>query len=71
MMGERRKRAGFWVRWRTMGRVAIKMVFYDKLKLVGTLLGVVFAVVLSNQQAGTFLGLLYSAPGEAWVRGKR
>ena len=53
------RRANLWVRGRTMGRIAIKMMFYDKLKLMGTLLGVVFAVVLSNQQAGTFLGLIY------------
>jgi len=46
-------------RARTMAHVAVHMVFYDKLKLAGTLLGVVFAVVLSNQQAGTFLGLIY------------
>jgi len=71
---ERRVRASLWVRWRTMGSVAIKMMFYDKLKLVGTLLGVVFAVVLSNQQAGTFLGLLYknvmftdNASADLWI----
>jgi putative ABC transport system permease protein len=71
---KKRSRANLWVRWRTMGRVAIKMMFYDKLKLVGTLLGVVFAVVLSNQQAGTFLGLLYknvmftqNATADLWI----
>jgi putative ABC transport system permease protein len=51
-------RAGHALRWSTMARVGWRMMFHDKLKLVGTLLGVVFAVVLSNQQAGTFLGLL-------------
>ena len=45
-------------RWRTMARVGLAMMFHDKLKMVGTLTGVVFAVVLSNQQAGTFLGLM-------------
>ena len=33
--------------------------FHDKLKMLGTLVGAVFAVVLSNQQAGTFMGLIY------------
>jgi putative ABC transport system permease protein len=46
-------------RMATMAKVAVAMMFHDKLKMVGTMLGVVFAVVLSNQQAGTFLGLLY------------
>lgn len=71
---EERGRANLLVRWRTMGVVAVKMMFYDKLKLVGTLLGVVFAVVLSNQQAGTFLGLVYknvmfteNATADIWV----
>lgn len=54
-----RSRAGFIQRWRTMGRVALRMMFHDRLKMAGTLMGVVFAVLLSNQQAGTFLGLLY------------
>jgi putative ABC transport system permease protein len=70
----RRARANLVVRWRTMGAVAIKMMFYDKLKLAGTLLGVVFAVVLSNQQAGTFLGLVYknvmfteNATADVWI----
>ncbi len=71
---ERRSRAKLIVRFRTMGAVAIKMMFHDKLKLVGTLLGVVFAVVLSNQQAGTFLGLVYknlmfteNAAADVWI----
>jgi putative ABC transport system permease protein len=34
------------------------MMFHDPLKLAGTLFGVIFAVVLANQQAGVFLGLL-------------
>lgn len=52
------RRAPFFRRVRTMARVAVAMMFHDKLKLMGTLLGVVFAVVLSNQQIGTFMGLL-------------
>jgi putative ABC transport system permease protein len=45
-------------RWRVMARVAIHMMLHDKLKMLGTLTGVIFAVVLSNQQAGVFLGLM-------------
>src|SRR6202161_4593516 len=44
--------------WRSMTRVGLRMMVHDKLKMAGTLVGVVFAVLLSNQQAGTFLGLL-------------
>jgi putative ABC transport system permease protein len=51
-------RAGFFARFRMMTRVGLSMMFHDKAKLVGTLLGVVFAVVLINQQGGIFLGLL-------------
>ncbi len=46
------------IRWRTMITIAWRMMFHNKLKMAGTLIGVVFAVVLSNQQAGTFLGLI-------------
>lgn len=52
-------RPGFGLRWRTLARVALRMMFHDKLKMIGTLAGVIFAVLLSNQQAGTFLGLIY------------
>ena len=52
-------RPGFGLRWRTLARVALAMMLHDKLKMIGTLAGVVFAVLLSNQQAGTFMGLLY------------
>jgi putative ABC transport system permease protein len=45
-------------RFRTLGAIGVKMMFHDKLKLVGTLFGVVFAVVLGNFQMGTFLALL-------------
>ncbi len=47
------------LRWRMMARVAVRMMLHDKLKMLGTLAGVVFAVLLATQQAGTFLGLLY------------
>jgi putative ABC transport system permease protein len=42
----------------TMTSVGIRMMFHDKLKFAGTLVGVIFAVVLANQQLGVFLGLL-------------
>jgi putative ABC transport system permease protein len=44
--------------WRAMARVGLHMMFHDKLKMLATLAGVVFAVVLANQGAGVFLGLL-------------
>ena len=42
------------LRLRTMVQVALRMMFHDKLKLAGTLFGVIFAVVLTNQQVGVF-----------------
>ncbi len=51
-------RASVFGRARTMAGIGIKMMFFDKLKLAGTLFGVVFAVLLGNFQAGTFLALL-------------
>jgi len=57
-----------------MARAGVRMMFHDWLKMAGTMLGVVFAVVLSNQQLGTFLGLLYknvmfvrNTPAELWL----
>ena len=50
--------AGFLQRWRLMAVTGWAIMFHDRLKLAGTLFGVMFAVVLVNQQAGTFLGLL-------------
>jgi putative ABC transport system permease protein len=54
-----RRRAGFFARWRTLGVIGVRMMFHDRLKLAGTLFGVVFAVVLGNFQVGTFLALLF------------
>jgi putative ABC transport system permease protein len=51
-------RAGRLARVRVMAVVGVRMMLHDRLKSVGTLLGVVFATLLSNQQLGTFLGLL-------------
>ena len=42
----------------TMLRLGLSMMFFDKAKLIGTVLGVVFAVVLTNQQLGIGLGLV-------------
>ena len=41
-----------------LARIGVAMLLHDRLKLLGTVIGVVFAVVLSNQQAATFMGLL-------------
>lgn len=51
-------RASWWTRVRVMSAVAIRMMLHDRLKSIGTLVGVVFATLLANQQAGTFMGLL-------------
>ena len=54
--------------------VAVRMMAHDKAKLVGTTLGVVFAVVLAGQQVGVLLGLLQkntmfadNAGADIWV----
>lgn len=69
-----RTRPGFWKRWQTLGVIGVRMMFFDRLKLAGTLFGVVFAVVLGNFQVGTFLALLFknrmfveNAPADIWV----
>jgi putative ABC transport system permease protein len=41
-----------------MARLCVSMLWHDKLKLAGTLVGVAFAVILSNFQIALFLGLL-------------
>lgn len=51
-------RASWWTRVRVMSAVAVRMMLHDRLKSIGTLVGVVFATLLANQQAGTFMGLL-------------
>jgi putative ABC transport system permease protein len=53
-----RRKASPLLRWRSMARVGIRMMFHDKLKMIGTLAGVIFSVLLTSQQAGTFIGLL-------------
>jgi putative ABC transport system permease protein len=52
-------RASLARRFVTMSLIGLRMLFHDKVKLLGPLFGVVFAVVLADQQAGTFLGVLY------------
>jgi putative ABC transport system permease protein len=59
MTAQQGTRASVGRRFLTMSRIGLAMLFHDKLKLLGTLFGVVFAVVLADQQAGTFLGLIY------------
>jgi putative ABC transport system permease protein len=51
-------RASLLTRLRVMSAVAVRMMLHDRLKSIGTLVGVVFATLLANQQAGTFMGLL-------------
>jgi putative ABC transport system permease protein len=41
-----------------MFRIALKMLFYDRAKYCGLILGVAFSILLINQQVGIFLGLL-------------
>lgn len=45
-------------RWRATVGLALRMMFFDRPKFLGTTLGVVFAVVLGTQQVGMLLGLL-------------
>ena len=54
-----RARASAAGRWRTMARIGLRMMFHDKIKLPGTLVGVVFAVILIDQQSGAGLAVLY------------
>ncbi len=51
-------RASLLTRLRVMSAIAVRMMLHDRLKSIGTLVGVVFATLLANQQAGTFMGLL-------------
>lgn len=54
----RPRRAWFGYRARAMAALGVEMMIYDKPKLAGTLVGVVFAVVLSLQQLSILFGLL-------------
>ncbi len=44
-----------------MFRIALKMLFYDRAKYFGLVLGVAFSILLINQQVGIFIGLLSRA----------
>jgi putative ABC transport system permease protein len=52
------RRAGTLKRVGIVARLGVAMMFHSKLRLVGTLLGVVFPVVLANFALGTMFGLL-------------
>lgn len=45
-------------RWGTMARIGLRMALHDRMKFTAALIGVVFAVLLSNQQAATFLAIV-------------
>jgi len=69
-----RARKGMLARLYATIALALRMMFYDKPKLIGTTLGVVFAVVLSAQQLGILFGLLQkntmfvdNAEADVWV----
>ncbi|MEZ4462829.1 MAG: ABC transporter permease [bacterium] len=53
------KRMPFGRRAKTMAASGVKMMLHDRLKMLGTLFGVVFAVLLTVQQLGTMFGLVY------------
>ena len=44
------------IRWRTMVTIAWRMMFHSKLKMFGTLIGVVFAVILPISRPVRFSG---------------
>jgi putative ABC transport system permease protein len=44
--------------FRFMARLGVSMLWHDKIKLAGTLVGVAFAAIMTNIQTALFLGLL-------------
>src|SRR5687768_6862270 len=63
--------------FRFMARLGVSMLWHDKLKLAGTLVGVAFAVLMSNFQIALFLGLLLRntmyvdrVEGDVWITPK-
>jgi putative ABC transport system permease protein len=61
-------------RFRLMALLGWRMMFHDRFKLFGTLMGVVFAAVLINQQLGVLMGLLQkntmfvdNASADVWI----
>jgi putative ABC transport system permease protein len=70
----RHARRGPLARGLATATLALRMMFHDKPKLVGTTLGVVFAVVLAAQQLGILFGLLQkntmfvdNAAADLWI----
>src|SRR3989339_495461 len=60
-----------------MFSVALKIILYDKVRSVITLVGVVFAVALIFAQIGIYLGLMETSsviidhtPGDIWITSK-
>lgn len=69
-----RAKLGRRARLRAMVGAGLRMMLHDKLKLLGTLAGVIVAVVLSVQQLGILLGLLQrntmfvdNAGADVWI----
>jgi putative ABC transport system permease protein len=63
--------------FRFMARLGVSMLWHDKLKLAGTLVGVAFAVLMSNFQVSLFMGLLLRntmyvdrVDGDVWIAPK-
>ena len=63
--------------FRFMARVGVSMLWHDKIKLAGTLVGVAFAVLMSNFQVSLFMGLLLRntmyvdrVEGDIWITPK-
>ncbi|MBY0503844.1 MAG: ABC transporter permease [Bryobacteraceae bacterium] len=52
------RRPAWPVRFLTMARVGWHLMTFNRLRLMATLLGVVFATILANQAIGTLLGLM-------------
>jgi len=57
--------------------VALRILLYDKVRSLITLMGVIFAVGLIFNQLGTFLGLMETSsviidhtPGDIWITSK-
>ena len=44
-----------------MNRIALKMLFHDRAKYLGLILGVAISILLINQQVGVFIGMLLRA----------
>lgn len=54
----KRRRQTLWPRFQTMARIGWHLMTFNGLRLMATLLGVVFATILANQAIGTLFGLM-------------